>query len=234
MPWEMFTGIIDEATKYGARSFSLHLFNEPLLYPKIFDAINYIKKSNKKHTVLLTTNGTLIERNGNLDKLINSEVDQVLWSWRKEVTFKEETKARLAKWGKFRVRFINELVPDEEREAWSDWPNKEERGLHNYGGEIDLGKFGAKEEKEIKRWPCYHLWLAPAVAWNGNLLLCCTDPHQREIIGSVKETSIGTLWQSERFQEVREGHMRQEFRGICTNCDVWKQYPDMWFKWQKK
>lgn len=235
MPWEMFTGIIDEAKKYGARSFSLHLFNEPLLYPRIFEAIDYIYRANKRNTILLTTNGTLLERNGNLDKLIASKVSQVLWSWRPEVSFKEETKERLRRWGKFRVRFINELVPDEEREAWRDWPNQEERPLHDYGGNIDPAQWGGKSlSKSEKRWPCGHLWLSPAVAFDGSFLLCCVDPHRKEVLGNVTETPIGTLWQSARLQEVRDGHMRREFKGICANCDVWKEYPDMWFSWQKK
>lgn len=240
MDWWTFTNIIDEASKYGTRSFSLHLFGEPLLYPKIFDAIRYIKTANRIHTVLLTTNGTLIERNGNLDKLISSGVDQVLWSWRPEAKFSEETKERLRQWGKFRVRFINEVVPDSEREAWQDWPNKEERPLHNYGGNVDLNQFQSKEihqqEKsgDLIRWPCYHLWLAPAVAWNGNFLLCCADPHQQEILGNVKEIPIASLWQSQKLRDIREGQLAGQYGGICKGCDVWKSYPDIWFKWQKQ
>ena len=33
MPWETFCAIVDEASEFGPRSFSLHLFGEPLLYP---------------------------------------------------------------------------------------------------------------------------------------------------------------------------------------------------------
>src|SRR3990167_250292 len=60
MDFLLFQMVIDEASTYGARSFSLHLFGEPLLYPRILDAIDYIKRKNKRHTVLLTTNGTLL------------------------------------------------------------------------------------------------------------------------------------------------------------------------------
>src|SRR3990167_4829781 len=205
MEWNIFTRIIDEAREHGPRSFSLHLFGEPFLWPNLFPGIGYIKTSHPRNTILLTTNGTLLERNGNLDRLLASEVDQVLWSWRPEVTFKEETKKRVAKWGKFRVRFINELVPDEEKEAWQDWPNKEERGLHNYGGEINLSQWTTKSQdklpkKEPERHPCYHLWLAPAVAWNGNFLLCCADAHQKEVIGKFPEMSIKEAWNSEKLK----------------------------------
>ena len=241
--WETFTKIINEATEYGSRSFSLHLFGEPLLYPRIFEAIAYIKRANRRHTVLLTTNGTLLEKHGNLDKLLQSGVDQVLWSWRPEAKFSEETKERLRRWGKFRVRFINELVSDSEKKAWQNWPNQEERDLHNYGGEIDVRAFEKKTttselqptksqiktSTEVLRWPCYHLWLAPAIAWNGNFLLCCVDPHQLEVLGNVKETHISTLWQASKLQEIREGQLAGQYGGICKGCDVWRQYPNMFF-----
>src|SRR3990167_9309276 len=110
MDFNLFKAIIDEASRYGNRSFSLHLFGEPLLYPRIFEAISYVKRSRRGHTVLLTTNGTLL--NQKVEELIAAGPDQVLWSWRREAKFTEETKRRLRAWGRFRVRFINELVTD--------------------------------------------------------------------------------------------------------------------------
>ena len=240
MDMDTFREVVDEASHFGSRSFSLHLFGEPFLSPNLFESIEYIKFKNRKHTILLTTNGTLLERNRNLDRLLASRVDQVFWSWRPEAKFSEETKERLRRWGKFKVRFIEELVSDSEREAWKNWPNKEGRALHNYGGEIDLTQFQSNEtftqakSGDSSRWPCYHLWLAPAVAWNGNFLLCCADPHQREVLGNVKETTISVLWHSSRLTKVRESHLKGQFEGICEKCDVWKQYPDMFFKLQKR
>ena len=61
MGWDTFTGLVDEAARYGDRSFSLHLFGEPLLYPRCLDAIRYIKARRQGNVVLLTTNGTLLE-----------------------------------------------------------------------------------------------------------------------------------------------------------------------------
>lgn len=224
MDFELFKDIIREASKYGKRSFSLHLFGEPLLYSKWREAIDFIKRENPAHTVLLTTNGTLLEVGDVLDRLLSSGVDQVLWSWRKEVKFKEETKKRLKKWGKFRVRIIKELTPPEALEEWKTWPNQEERNLHNYGGEIDLERFGKKNEDSSKRWPCYHLWLAPAVAWNGKVLICCTDPHQKEVIG---ERNVHEAWIGKKLAEIRQSHIDGKFLGICKDCDVWKSTPNI-------
>ena len=111
MDFELFKDIAREASGYGKRSFSLHLFGEPLLYAHVIEAIAYLKKLNPHNTVLLTTNGTLLNRM--VDGLIEVQVDQILWSWRPEAKFTPETKEKLRRWGKFRVRFIKEVTPPE-------------------------------------------------------------------------------------------------------------------------
>lgn len=229
MEWSLFKRIVDEARDYGPRSFSLHLFGEPLLYPKIWEAIEYIKTANKKNTILLTSNGTMFERFiGDIER---SRVDKLIWSWRPEAKFSEETKERLRKWGKLTVRVIREVVPEEAQKEWENWPNLEVRGLHNYGGEISLEKFGVKDVSVGTRHGCYHLWLAPAVAWNGKFLMCCSDPHQREVFGDINTETIAESWK--RVEVVRQAHLKGRYEGICKNCDVYKSYPDLFFKFQK-
>ena len=232
MPFDVFTGVVDEASTYGARSFSLHLFGEPLLYPRVHDAVSYIKQHNQRHVVLLTTNGTRLQ--DHLDWLITSGVDQVLWSWRPEAKFTPETKEKLRRWGKFRVRFIAEVTPKEAYVEWADWPNVEGRQLHNYGGSINLQDWKSNNGGTITkdssiRWPCYHLWLAPAVAWNGNILLCCADPKQREVLGTFPKQTVHEIWTGDKLKSIRESHLKGQYGGICGGCDVWRQYPNIFF-----
>lgn len=237
MSFDLFQEIIDEASEYGPRSFSFHLFGEPLLYPYFFQAVEYTKKSNPKNTVIITSNGTLFNRY--VDGIISSGIDKLIWSWRPEAKFSKETKERLRRWGKLTVRMIRGVTPQSALDEWGRWPNREVRELHNYGANIDLLQFVAKKQfsttaknVDSKRWPCYHLWLAPAVAWNGNLLICCSDPHQKEILGRFPEMSVAQAWQ--KISTIREAHLRGEYSGICKDCDVWKTYPDLFFGFQKK
>ena len=236
MDFGLFTALVDEASQYGPRSFSLHLFGEPTLYPRWAEAITYIKSSNRKHTILLTTNGTTL--NAKVDTLIACNPDLVLWSWRPEAKFTASTKEKLRKWGRFRIRFIKEVTPKEAYLEWANWPNQEGRALHNYGGNIKLANWGSDntvaDTASSSRHPCYHLWLAPAVAWNGDILLCCADPHRKEVLGRFPEMSVHEAWTSYRLHAIRESHLRGEYGGICGGCDVWKQYPDMFFKVQKQ
>lgn len=224
MDFELFKSIIDEASNYGPRSFSLHLFNEPTLYPRWSDAIKYIKSKNKRNTVLLTTNGTTL--NSRIDELIDANPDQVFWSWRTEAKFTDSTKSKLKKWGKFRVRFISHITPKEAYQEWSDWPNTEGREIHNYGGKINTNEFG-KPETNINRWPCGHLWFDPAISYNGNILICCNDSKQEEVIGHYPENSVHEAWNSQKLKEIRSSHLNKVFKGVCKNCDAWKTYPSI-------
>ena len=239
MDFDLFRDIVREAHRYGSRSFSLHLFGEPTLYPRWVEAVSFIKRLSRFHTVLLTTNGTTL--NARVDDLIVANPNQVFWTWRPEAVFTPATKAKLRRWGKFRVRFIREVTPPAAYAEWADWPNVEGRALHNYGGNISLGNWATTSTAKPPppagsmpaRWPCYHLWLAPAVAWNGTLLLCCADPHQKEVLGTFPAMTVAQAWQSDRLKAIRQGHLEGEYKGICATCDIWKQYPDLFFSWQK-
>ncbi len=230
MDYELFKSIVDECSQYGPRSFSLHLFGEPLLYPHIIEAILYIKKKNRRHTILLTTNGTLLNKFS--DALLQSKVDRVIWSYRKN-NFNDKSLQLLRKIGL--VRLLIEETPKEEFEKWKDFPRVEIKHLHNYGGQIDTTKWGLQSGFSGDRYPCYHLWLAPAVRWNGDITICCNDPHGSESVGKYSSiNNLGLFWSSLHLKKIRESHMKGEYKGLCKDCNVWKTYPDIFFEFQKK
>ncbi len=230
MDWNLFKSIVDEASFYGPRSWSTHLFGEPLLYPHILEAIGYIKKRNKKHTVLLTTNGTLLNKFAH--NLMELKVDRLIWSYRKN-NFSDESIRALRKIGL--IRLLIEETPKEEFEKWKKFPRVEIKHLHNYGGNIDVSKWGLSINKEDSRWPCYHLFLAPAIRWNGDITICCNDPKGSESLGSYSSSfKLRDFWCDARLNAIRESHLRGEYKGLCVGCNSYKAYPDMFFEIQKK
>ena len=231
MDFSLFCRIVDECNSHGPRSFSLHLFGEPLLYPHILDAIRYIKEKDSRHTVLLTTNGTLL--NKFIDDLLELRVDRIIWSWRRN-NFTPHTIEGLRRVGM--VRLLVEETPQDEFEKWKTFPRVEIKHLHNYGGQIDTTKWGIKESiNGHDRYPCYHLWLAPAIRWNGDFTICCNDPSGLESLGKITtDTGLAHFWNSSNLQLIREGHLKGEYKGLCKDCNVWKTYPDMFFGFQKK
>jgi MoaA/NifB/PqqE/SkfB family radical SAM enzyme len=88
LPYELFEKIVDEASLFGHRSFSLHLFGEPLLYPRIIDCIRTLKR--RGHAVILTTNGLLLGEL--LGELRGLRIDKIIWSYKKEIKVPEDSK----------------------------------------------------------------------------------------------------------------------------------------------
>lgn len=228
MDFQLFKSIVDECNEYGPRSYSLHLFGEPLLYPQILDAVDYIKRKNRYNTILFTTNGTLLNRF--IDDLVRLKVDKIIWSWRRN-NFNDNTRRQLKEIGL--IRFLIEETPPGEIEKWEGF-KKEVKHLHNYGGAIDTTAWGIKNSSNDLRWPCYHLWLAPAVRWNGEITICCNDPSGQESLGNYTlGDNIAAVWRGNDLSAIREGHLKGEYKGLCATCNVWKTYPDLFFGFQK-
>ena len=206
LPYGLFKKIVDEASLYGHRSFSLHLFGEPLLYPRIIESIRYLKR--RGHTVILTTNGLLL---GKFWRDLK-DVDKIIWSYKEKVEIPEEIKG----WKNFTVRFFGRVV--------GKWKNTEVRGFHNYGGSLPLGV------QSTDRFPCYHPWFAPAVNSNGDILICCADPLGKSAVGNVRNLSIAEAWA--RMKTWRSEHLKGIFREPCTHCNTYLEYPNIWFSSQ--
>jgi len=227
MDWELFKSIVDECSHYGPRSFSLHLFGEPLLYPKIIEAIRYIKQKNKRNTILLTTNGTML--NKFCEELDQSGVDRIIWSYRRN-NFDSRSIDLLKRKGL--IRLLIEETPKEEFERWSKFPRVEVKHLHNYAGDIDVKKWGLDDvlSSNGSRYPCYHLWLAPAIRWNGEIVECCNlHKSGEDVLGKYGETTLAKVWNGKDISALRQSHLKGIYPGKCNACTSWKAYPNIFF-----
>ncbi|MFH0852539.1 MAG: radical SAM protein [bacterium] len=256
MDFEIFKKIIDESKNYGPISFSLHLFGEPFLAPKIIEMIEYIKKSDPNNTILITTNGALLNEEKARD-IVKYKVDKITFSFtspdkntyqekagvdkleevekniEKLVNIKKEARSRKP------LIFARMIVAEDTKSQASDfvekWKNtgvvSEVRKIHNFGGNIK----GSLREKQRKRYPCYHLWLAPGIHWNGDFSICCDDPQRKTLLGNVKQSSVHEIWTGEKLKQYRRFHLegRYDLVPVCKDCDVWTMYSDLFFEYQK-
>lgn len=259
MDLELFKGMVDEAKKYGPRTFCLHLFGEPLLAPHFIEEIYYIKKVNPQNVIVLTTNGTLL--NEKIARaMIEAPVDKIAVSFmsalkekyleitgtdllslveenvKKIVVLKKELNKNKPK---IIVRLIQEIHDKHEAEIFKQkWKNQnvlvEVRPAHNYGGNVAYGQDRLDNKK--KRWPCYHLWLSPAVHWNGDFSVCCDDYARKAVLGNTNTKTVHELWNAPMLKVWRQAQLKGNFHcpKICENCNVWTMYHDVWFDWQKK
>ena len=216
MDYMLFRSIIDEASHYGPRSFSLHLFGEPLMYPRIIEAIEYIKMARKGNVVILTTNGLLLDQYES--ELEENGVDKIIWT-RREISklFSSGVFRLLKKRGL--IRIFPETTSYKEALKWKGY-QREIKYLHNYGGTIP------RPTRVQERYPCYHLWFSPAVRYNGDFTLCCNDPYGKLVLGKItKEHGVRYYWNSFLLHEARTLQASGNYKGACKNCNAWTTYP---------
>ncbi len=257
MELSIFKKIVDEAKQYGPRSFSPYGNGEPLLAPNIIEMIKYIKDSNSNNTVILTTNGVLLTKEKS-EELVKNQIDKIAISFTSpdEKTYLEKTgvdalteveknieqlvaikEERKSLKPMIFVRMIVDKDTEYQAEEFlQKWKSKgviaEIRNMHNYGGNVKLGDLQSKG----KRYPCYHLWLAPIILWNGDFVVCCADYGRKSLMGNIKNQTINEIWKGEKMQKYRKAHLAGKYDQVspCNNCDVWNIYSDLFFKWQKK
>lgn len=255
--FDLFKKIMDESANYGSRNFCLHLFGDPLLSQDIVQIIKYIKSKNKKNTILLTTNGTLLTKEkseeiiaNNVDKIVISAhsadrkkyedvtgvdmLEKVEENIKNLIEIKKKSKKNTSR------IYLRMVVPNKNsedvkifRDRWRKYPiTVDVRELHNYGGKIENN---FSKSTPIKRYPCYHLWFSPGIAWDGEVSICCDDLERQAVIGDIKKSTMSEIWQGDKLKEYRKYHLRGEYHKIpvCKNCDIWKTYPDIFFNWQK-
>lgn len=261
MDFELFKKIVNEANDYDSRTFCLHLFGEPLLTPNFSQMTKYIKQINKNNTILLTTNGTLLNKKI-AQAMIEAPVDKIAVSFPSaeknnyqalagldQLEIVEKNVLNLTKLKKIKkatkphifVRMIlNKDNKDTEKLFISKWKNKsvttEVRPAHNYGGnkpDISLRK---DVIKKTEKYPCYHLWFSPAVHWNGDVSICCNDWGRKALLGNIKNQTMHQIWNSKKIKQYRQYHLKGLYEKVplCAKCDVWTMYEDIFFKWQKK
>lgn len=258
MTFDLFKKIIDEANKFGRRNFSLHMLGEPLVHPRITEFVQYIKSSQLNHAIILTTNGYFLDEY-KAKVLIESKVDKIVISifslkphrlklltgnadLHKVIdNIKNVAKLNKKMHGKTKtfIRFLLHTNNADEREDFLALAKTlevklEVRDTHNYSGVINNNR--TNKILKQKRYPCYHLWLAPAITWDGKVVLCCNDWACSEVLGDVRREFLSDIWQGKRMKELRNLHLKQRYEDIplCEKCNVWTIYPDIFFGFQKQ
>ncbi len=201
MTFEIFSKIVFESMEYGPRSFSLHGFGEPTLDKDLRLKMEMIKTANKKNNVILTTNGVIINNDA------YDLADKIIITYRPPYDL-----TKYKKWKhKIMIRnFTDVPVPG----TWKC----ETKEYHNFGGNVQ------SNIKTSHRYPCYHLWLSPMIAWNGDMLLCCNMPNHEIKLGNINEHSIMEMWRGPATQEYREQQLRGIYVNPCNKCNCWQNY----------
>ena len=58
------------------------------------------------------------------------------------------------------------------------------------------------------------------ILYNGDVIMCCNDYTKKIILGNVKDESIKEIWNSKKYQSIREFVFDKDFEKItaCSTC----------------
>ncbi|HLD58416.1 MAG TPA: radical SAM protein [archaeon] len=249
MKFETWKKIIDEI-KGHTEAIAPFLFGEPLLHPQIIDFIKYAKEN--QIMVFIDTNGSMLNESMArglfqaktdkiticLDATTKEVYEQIRRGGKYEETIKninaalrikKEIKAKTIIDLQFIVLRNNEHQIEEFVKKWKKKVNRLNiKKFGNLGGQLKQEQYAweIKQFQELSLNPCDLLWRSMAIAWNGDVLLCCKDIHGKTI-GNVTNQSIAEIWNSKKMQTIRKEHLKGNRKDLCGNCSH-KTHKGLW------
>lgn len=93
------------------------------------------------------------------------------------------------------------------------------RPTTNRAGNVTVGDHPTTGAR--RRRVCQRPFVKAYIVFNGDVVLCNCDWRREVVLGNLNEESLETIWQSARYGEHRQRHVRFDFeRGsICERCD---------------
>jgi wyosine [tRNA(Phe)-imidazoG37] synthetase (radical SAM superfamily) len=260
MDFALFTIIMDEACSLlPLKQVVLTGFGEPLLYPRLEEAIAYIKNKNPSIRVIFTTNGILLtpERTkrilaAGLDQLTIS-LNAVSREQYKEFTkfdyyeqIVNNTRALLALVNEGRyntkvyVQVMAGLNTEKDIEAfktcWQPYLGEcaqvQVQPFVNWGGMIK--PVASKPIKKVK-YPCIHLYNNWIISREGEALACCMvfPAQQGDLkLGNIKNKSLSELYLSGRIKKLQKMNQKGLLYALtpCKDCDAFLTVPNIWIR----
>jgi MoaA/NifB/PqqE/SkfB family radical SAM enzyme len=261
MDFDLFKDIVNQTCASAPiRQICLVGFGEPLLYPRLEEAIQFIKNKNHAIRTTITTNGVLLSSEW-AHRLVSAGLDQITISVNatSKEQYKEINRADLyenvvSNTSVF-LETVNILSPSmrvlvqilegpngmNEIKAFSDfWKPKlgrcgevQVQPFVNWAGLIN-NTHNVSDNKD-KHYPCAHIQCSWIITREGNALACCMVSPGDEgdlFLGSVKEKSLKELYMEGRILELRKMNLEGTLYKLspCNKCDSYKTVPNVWIK----
>ena len=240
MEFSLFKKIVDEAVDLGCQHFAPFRFNEPLIFPHLWEWLDYIRS--KKVFIGLATNA------GNLtDEIANKLIEYKDAIFLITIGFHGGTKAIYEHnvgldFDKVRSNVVNFISKEPgittdifclRRSAtyagenaflnlWKGLPFHSVRlvlSMEWAGERPDSMTLRAQREGHPLQYiPCSRILRQLDVNYDGWVSLCCVDAHSKILFGNLKEQSIVEIWNNPLRQFYSDYHNTGK-SGLLPLCD---------------
>ncbi len=249
IPMNLFDNIVDQLKKYSnwINLVCLSRNGEPLLNKKVPIMVKKLKDIGIKR-VNFSTNATALTEKKSLE-LLNSGLDEIRFSIdghtkktfekiRKDATFEKVINnvlrfIELRNKSNFKTQVQIRLVEQKENEHevgdWKNfWLSKTVNGdvvaskkMHSWGNELENYN-GVENDKTFNK-PCISPFSTLEILHDGTVPLCGCDYKPTVVLGNVKNNSLLEIWNSEKFEKIRNDHAtgNRNNISICAGCRIW-------------
>jgi hypothetical protein len=95
--------------------------------------------------------------------------------------------------------------------------------VHNVGGDFAPtaeNRLGLRRPRS-RFFPCTHPWFGMAIAWNGEVVVCCRDFLHRHVVGDLTRETVEAVWWGREFERLRSLQSKGELESLpqCATCD---------------
>lgn len=251
--WSVLEEIVSKLAQssYKINIISLSGLGEPLLYPRLLDAIKLLRTEFRDTLIKLNTNATLLRGELAL-KLIKSGLDRLICSMNvasesefiryKKLNYNEvvgnivdflRTKGNRKPAVFIRMNSFDTNLPyiEDVGVFWDKYLNRNDRfsmgRFSNWAGKIERSSF-VKHTLTAPRHVCKFLDKERTATINldGYVFPCCVaiaeDPMDSVLcLGNIREKSLEELYQSDRMDTLRMLHELGMYPSPCGECDSW-------------
>lgn len=237
MEFSLFQQIIIDAKKNGIKTIQLSFYGEPLLFPRLAEAVRFIKDKIKNATIIINTNALLLNKNIakelldaglslfsiSIDGNNKSEFEQIRkglkWNLVKQnVKTLHELILSHNYSAKIHIRGLNlkqfPLNVDKYYDTWKPYAHKV-----MIRDEHILCKI--KKESIIHQlFPCNKIFSQLIVMVNGEVTICAYDWEGKMAYGKFPKKSIKQLWKTPNLIRKRMLHffLMKKTIGFCNKC----------------
>ncbi len=249
MNFDLFKKIIDDCKRHKLRKINLFWFGETFIYPKLAEAIKYIKENLPRTKINISTNGSLV--NGEIAEEIiklgldtlNFDIDgatkETYESIRRNLAFHQVTenvinfvnlrkrlKKKKPKVSVTIIRMDKTIV--EIKSFIENWKGIADHvGVNAYNTWLDSVEdrnVGDKRENSRKgkfTFPCDHPFNELVISVEGSATMCCLDWNCTEKVGSLRTNSVKEIWTGEEMKKRRKLLIENKYEQIpiCRNCN---------------
>jgi MoaA/NifB/PqqE/SkfB family radical SAM enzyme len=245
MDMALFRKIVDECATLGIEHVRMHNYGEPFVDRSLVEKVRYAKERGIPQVGMIS-NGSLITEaaargmiEAGLDAInisvdasgrevfestrLGLKYDKVIGNIERLVKIREELNRRRPKLILSFVRQNNSVDEQAFIEHWRRIADKIHiTDLHNWAGTLN-------QESDVN-YPCYRPWLTFTVLWDGRVSLCCADFDGRTVLGDLRTSTIGEIWNSDAYRGVRRQHLESGGPDICRSCDLPKKDSPLWVR----